>query len=88
MALPTITAPRAPSQAAGETQLHQEATWCLLMGKTPDPLLGDQVGMQHTTVYCLSILTNRRLLSRPQVGQLLCERENALADVCGLVFNL
>ena len=77
MALPTITAPRVPPQAAGETQLHQEATWCLLMGKTPDPLLGDQVGMQHTTVYCLSILTTRRLLSRPQGGQLLTPPSNA-----------
>ena len=68
MALPTIPTPRAPSQAAGKTQLHQEATWCLLMGKTPDPLLGDQEGMQHTTVYCLSIPTTRRILADPEGG--------------------
>ena len=77
MTLPIITARRTPSQAAGKTQLHQEATWHLLMGKTKDPLLGDQEGMQHTTVYCLSILTTRRLQSRPQGGQLLTPPSNA-----------
>ena len=37
-------------------------------GQAKGPLLGDQEGMQHTTVYCLSILTTRRLLSQPQGG--------------------
>ena len=32
-------------------------------GQHQGPLLGAQVGMQHTTVYCLSTLTTGRLLS-------------------------